>query len=140
MRSGNRNGEHANVDGERPPPEHDPAGVLADTERMRGMPPARDGMGALAAVPDLRARRLLRLFSAPARPRGRPPHRPVVRTGRELALMLCRQTVRLSPGKRGTMTHATWPDGAGMLARIGRHWGWMMTFGVISLLAGVAVL
>ena len=27
-----------------------------------------------------------------------------------------------------------------MLARVGRHWGWMMTFGVISLLAGVAVL
>src|ERR1700748_3832193 len=102
MRSGNRNGEHANVDGERPPPEHDPAGVLADTERMRGMPPARDGMGALAAVPDLRARRLLRLFSAPAspraRPRGRPPDRAFVRAGRELALVLCRRTVRLSPG------------------------------------------
>src|SRR6201986_57852 len=65
---------------------------------MRGMPPARDGMGALAAAPDLRARRLLRLFSAPARPRGRTPPRPVVRTGREVALMLCRITVRLSPG------------------------------------------
>jgi uncharacterized membrane protein HdeD (DUF308 family) len=38
------------------------------------------------------------------------------------------------------MTHATWPDGADVLARVGRHWGWMMTFGVISLLAGVAVL
>ena len=44
------------------------------------------------------------------------------------------------PRKRGTMTHATWPDGADVLARVGRHWGWMMTFGVISLLAGVAVL
>ena len=38
------------------------------------------------------------------------------------------------------MTHATWPDGADMLARAGRHWGWMMAFGIISLLAGVAVL
>ena len=38
------------------------------------------------------------------------------------------------------MTHATWPEGADVLARVGRHWGWMMTFGVISLLAGVAVL
>jgi len=28
------------------------------------------------------------------------------------------------------MTHATWPDGADMLARAGRHWGWMMTFGI----------
>ncbi len=38
------------------------------------------------------------------------------------------------------MTHATWPDGADMLARVGRHWGWIMAFGIISLLAGVAVL
>jgi uncharacterized membrane protein HdeD (DUF308 family) len=38
------------------------------------------------------------------------------------------------------MTHATWPDGADVLARASRHWGWMMAFGVISLLAGVAVL
>jgi len=44
------------------------------------------------------------------------------------------------PLRRGTMTHATWPDGADVVARVGRHWGWMMTFGVISLLAGVAVL
>ena len=47
---------------------------------------------------------------------------------------------RRIPGRRGTMTHATWPDGADVLARASRHWGWMMTFGVISLLAGVAVL
>ena len=32
------------------------------------------------------------------------------------------------------MTHATWPDGADVLARASRHWGWMMAFGVISLL------
>ena len=44
------------------------------------------------------------------------------------------------PRKERHMTHATWPDGADMLARAGRHWGWMMAFGIISLLAGVAVL
>ena len=38
------------------------------------------------------------------------------------------------------MTHATWPDGGDTLARAGRHWGWMMAFGIISLLAGVTVL
>ena len=38
------------------------------------------------------------------------------------------------------MTHATWPDGADVLARASRHWGWMMAFGIISLVAGVAVL
>lgn len=38
------------------------------------------------------------------------------------------------------MTHVTWPDDAGVLARAGRHWGWTMAFGIISLLAGVAVL
>jgi uncharacterized membrane protein HdeD (DUF308 family) len=38
------------------------------------------------------------------------------------------------------MTHVTWPDGSDVLARVGRHWGWMMSFGIISLLAGVAVL
>jgi len=38
------------------------------------------------------------------------------------------------------MTHATWLDGSDVLARASRHWGWMMAFGIISLLAGVAVL
>src|SRR5690349_3517329 len=38
------------------------------------------------------------------------------------------------------MTHATWPASADVLARASRHWGWMMAFGIISLLAGVAVL
>ena len=27
-----------------------------------------------------------------------------------------------------------------MLASVGRHWGWIMAFGVLTLLAGVAVL
>jgi uncharacterized membrane protein HdeD (DUF308 family) len=32
------------------------------------------------------------------------------------------------------------PDAADVLASIGRHWGWFMAFGVLTLLAGVAVL
>ena len=31
-------------------------------------------------------------------------------------------------------------DAADVLASIGRHWGWIMAFGVLTLLAGVAVL
>ncbi len=31
-------------------------------------------------------------------------------------------------------------DAAEVLASIGRHWGWIMAFGVLTLLAGVAVL
>ena len=31
-------------------------------------------------------------------------------------------------------------DAADVLASIGRHWGWIMAFGVVTLLAGVAVL
>lgn len=38
------------------------------------------------------------------------------------------------------MTHVTRPDGADVLARVGRHWGWTMAFGIVSVLAGVAVL
>lgn len=30
-------------------------------------------------------------------------------------------------------------DAADVLASIGRHWGWIMAFGVLTLLAGVAV-
>ena len=30
--------------------------------------------------------------------------------------------------------------GADMLTRLGRHWGWVLTFGFITLLAGIAVL
>jgi uncharacterized membrane protein HdeD (DUF308 family) len=32
------------------------------------------------------------------------------------------------------------PDVADVLARVGRSWGWILAFGVISLLAGIAVL
>jgi uncharacterized membrane protein HdeD (DUF308 family) len=38
------------------------------------------------------------------------------------------------------MTHVTRPDGADVLARVGRHWGWMMAFGIVSVLAGLLVL
>jgi uncharacterized membrane protein HdeD (DUF308 family) len=38
------------------------------------------------------------------------------------------------------MTEGPQPDAADVLASIGRHWGWFMAFGVITLLAGVAVL
>jgi uncharacterized membrane protein HdeD (DUF308 family) len=31
-------------------------------------------------------------------------------------------------------------QGADMLARLGRHWGWVLWFGIITLLAGIAVL
>lgn len=31
-------------------------------------------------------------------------------------------------------------DAADMLGRIGRHWGWALTFGIITVLAGIAVL
>ena len=44
----------------------------------------------------------------------------VIATGPGTAGWTCRSWTT------GTMTHATWPDGADVLARVGRHWGWMM--------------
>ena len=38
------------------------------------------------------------------------------------------------------MTEAPRPDAADMLARVGSSWVWIMAFGIITLLAGVAVL
>jgi uncharacterized membrane protein HdeD (DUF308 family) len=38
------------------------------------------------------------------------------------------------------MTEGPRPDAADVLAGVGRHWGWIMAFGIITLLAGVAVL
>jgi uncharacterized membrane protein HdeD (DUF308 family) len=38
------------------------------------------------------------------------------------------------------MTRDPRPDAADVLARVGHSWGWFMVFGVITLLAGVAVL
>lgn len=38
------------------------------------------------------------------------------------------------------MTGPVRPDAADMLARVGRHWGWALAFGIITVLAGIAVL
>lgn len=38
------------------------------------------------------------------------------------------------------MADNTRSDAADVAARVGRHWGWLMTFGVVTLLAGVAIL
>src|SRR4030088_150108 len=38
------------------------------------------------------------------------------------------------------MAEQAQPDSADMIARVGRHWGWLLAFGVITLVAGVAVL
>jgi uncharacterized membrane protein HdeD (DUF308 family) len=38
------------------------------------------------------------------------------------------------------MTDGQQSDAADVLARVGRHWGWIFAYGVITLLAGVAVL
>jgi hypothetical protein len=35
------------------------------------------------------------------------------------------------------MTHGTWPDGADVLARVGRHWGWMMAFEIMEITPAV---
>jgi uncharacterized membrane protein HdeD (DUF308 family) len=38
------------------------------------------------------------------------------------------------------MTEPIEPDVADVVARVGRHWGWILAFGIITLLAGIAVL
>jgi uncharacterized membrane protein HdeD (DUF308 family) len=38
------------------------------------------------------------------------------------------------------MTGPVRPDAADMLGRVGRHWGWALAFGIITVLAGVIVL
>jgi hypothetical protein len=59
---------------------------------MRGVSENRFFVGAFAALPNVRACRLLRRISQPSRQealsRRRAPNRPVLRTGRELALVL----------------------------------------------------
>src|ERR1700761_4276061 len=64
------------------------------------MPAPRLGLDPPPTVPDLRARRVLRLLPAPARPRACPchrsPDRAIVRAGRGLALVLCRRDLRLN--------------------------------------------
>ena len=38
------------------------------------------------------------------------------------------------------MAAGTRRDPADMVARVGRHWGWVLAFGVITLLTGIAAL
>ncbi len=38
------------------------------------------------------------------------------------------------------MTGRAQPDYEEMLGRVGRHWGWVLAFGIITLVAGIAVL
>src|SRR3954453_21469275 len=67
---------------------------------MRGVPAHRFSLGPSAAVPDLRARRLLRPVPGQARPparrRGRTSDHPVVRAGRGLAVVLRRRGTGVS--------------------------------------------
>src|SRR3954454_186265 len=74
---------------------------------MRGVPADRVSLGPPAAVPDLRARRLLRPVPGQARPPARGPRRPsdhpVVPAGRGLAVVLRRRGT-------GVTTQATAPE------------------------------
>src|SRR6185295_5873488 len=67
---------------------------------MRGVPADRVPLGPSAAVPDLRARRLLRPVPGQARPParrpGRPSDHPVVRARRGLAVVLRRRGLRMT--------------------------------------------
>jgi uncharacterized membrane protein HdeD (DUF308 family) len=42
--------------------------------------------------------------------------------------------------KEAQMNDGQQADAADVLASIGRHWGWIMAFGVLTLLASIAVL
>src|SRR5690349_1168900 len=76
---------------------------------MRGVPADRVTLGPSAAVPDLRARRLLRPVPGQARPPTRRPGRssdhPVVPAGRGLAVVLRRRgtgvTTRVTAAEKG---------------------------------------
>ena len=77
----------------------------AHARGVRGVPARRHPLGAPAAVPGLRSRRLLRLVAAAARdqaPRGdRRPGDPQLRAGRGLALVLRRRPPGLSLTRAG---------------------------------------
>jgi uncharacterized membrane protein HdeD (DUF308 family) len=50
-------------------------------------------------------------------------------------------TVPASTGlRRGVAVGEPVQEGADMLAQLGRHWGWILSFGIITLLAGIVVL
>jgi hypothetical protein len=75
--------------------------VVARTpQRLRGVPPARCSLGSPAAVPHLRACRLLRFVAATTCAEARvcrgPPNRRLVRAGRRLALVFLPRDLRLT--------------------------------------------
>src|SRR5258706_5586788 len=75
----------------------------SERRRMRGLPEDRRRLGALASLSHVRARRLLRRLEEQARDdafsEGQAPHRPVVRAGRNLALVLHRRGRCLAFGR-----------------------------------------
>src|SRR4051794_41147792 len=101
-RTENPTGERRNRDACRAgsTPGTDPSGRAPHTRRMRGVPATGLTVGAPAAVPDLRPRRLLRLLAAEARQRARARHRAsdrgVVRARGGLALVLRGRAVRMT--------------------------------------------
>src|SRR4029077_10992648 len=90
----------------------DPPGAPAH-ERLRGMSAARHTVGPPAAVPDVRARRLLRLVAPPGRPGPRAPDRApdvAVHGGRrELALVLRPRELCLRPPPPTSANRRRWP-------------------------------
>src|SRR4051794_31153732 len=84
--------------------------VVPQTPRgVRRVPASGHALGTPAAVPHLRACRLLRLVAdearAAARPYDRTSHRPVVRARRGLALVLRRRNLRLSGAEPAANHH-----------------------------------
>src|SRR6266705_5096554 len=48
--------------------------------------------------------------------------------------------IRQHPVRRRKKAAGMRADPAGMVARVGRHWGWVLAFGIITLLIGIAAL
>jgi hypothetical protein len=86
----------------RPRSNGDPTCHSSHPERLRRMPGTRHPVGASSAVPDVRARRLLRLVADATRQEPRPhhraPHHAIHGARRILALVLCPRELRLSFG------------------------------------------
>ena len=91
----------------------DPARHTAHAAGLRGVPAARHTVGAPAVVPDLRAGRVLRLLTDEARPgscpRRRTSDRPLLRTGRGLALVLLRRGLCMSTAAETPDLHGAFP-------------------------------
>src|SRR6185369_4232794 len=89
-----------------------------DSPRLSGVSLHRNLVGAPAAVPDLRARRLLRLFADEARTPARPRHRALVRARGELALVLRARGVRMTLAAQDLVET---PDPHGAFPRLTRE-------------------